>query len=170
MTSSPKWIDKWNRNWSVTMTRNKTNRESSEIDSSIFSSIIYDRDSIINQRGKEILVIPMEKMKTALDSHTKIKKLRYNSSLKIMSYFLLLMIHWDFQVDYAPHKLHTVNTPFLPNGNRKEHKWVLLRTYFKDAHTTGYIKHIFSSLMYWTKPEVTAALWRSKFQNCSRGQ
>lgn len=35
------------------MTRNKTNRESSEIDSSIFSSIIYDRDSIINQWGKE---------------------------------------------------------------------------------------------------------------------
>ena len=35
------------------MTRNKTNRESSEIDSSISSSIIYDRDSIINQWGKE---------------------------------------------------------------------------------------------------------------------
>ena len=67
------------------------------------------------------------------------------------------MIHWDFQVDYVAHKLHTVNTPSLPHGNRKEQKWVLLRTHFKDAHTTGYIKHIFSSLMYWTKPEVTAA-------------
>lgn len=35
------------------MTRNKTNRESSERESSIFSSIICDRGSIVNQRGKE---------------------------------------------------------------------------------------------------------------------
>ena len=35
------------------MTRNKTNREVSEIDSSIFSSIIYDEGSIVSQRGKE---------------------------------------------------------------------------------------------------------------------
>lgn len=69
----PKSVDKWNRNWLVTMTRNKTNRESSERESSIFSSIICDRGSIVNQRGKENTGVHMEKRKTALESHTKIK-------------------------------------------------------------------------------------------------